>query len=141
MEDILLRSRRDLESCKHHGKILARSWQDLVNLGKISPTSARSRQSRRKSCKRNHRCCSFSLFRNLLYISLTRLFFKNLDKLKETSPFRRRLPATAQKIHIFKPVCNENLQHQYLNNSLYLARNILGHLSVDNICSEKRTVF
>ena len=44
------RSRRDLESKKHHGEISARSRQsrrDLVNLAEISSISARSRRSRR----------------------------------------------------------------------------------------------
>ena len=48
MEDISPRSRRDLESHKHHSEISARSRQsrrDLVNLGEISSISARSRQS------------------------------------------------------------------------------------------------
>ena len=40
MEDISPRSRRDLESNKHHGEISARSLQsrrDLADLGEISP--------------------------------------------------------------------------------------------------------
>ena len=77
MENISPRSRRDLESYKHHGEILARSHQsrqDLVNLGEISSISARSLQSWRdlgKNFARVRMQFCLGALNNVLFIFFT----------------------------------------------------------------------